>query len=131
MSREELVLRQEGVRLHEGGLKLELRIPWYRSLPLSSIVDVLVVVDGTRVDRDMLRFRLDGVAYRFADFEPRWDVVWFIQDPLIVTTPDLGLVPGQEVEVTGGLGLRIPYIIIEPIGPLERSNQMTRRIRVV
>ena len=43
MTRPELLLGPGAVATTDGGLRLSIRQPWYRSLPLSSVVDLEAV----------------------------------------------------------------------------------------
>ncbi|WP_136587649.1 C-glycoside deglycosidase beta subunit domain-containing protein [Microbacterium hydrothermale] len=128
MTRPELLLGPGAVEVTESGLRLSIRQPWYRSLPLSSVVDLEVSVDGESVNRDALRMRVDGEDYGLDDLPARWDTVWFIQDAAEVDVP-VALEPGPaHVEVA--LTLRFPYIIIDGVGPLRRRTTATADVHI-
>ncbi|WP_150958214.1 DUF6379 domain-containing protein [Microbacterium testaceum] len=128
MTRPELLLGPDAVATTDGGLRLSIRQPWYRSLPLSSVVDLEVSVDGQSVDRDALRMTVAGEEYGLDDLPARWDTVWFIQDAAEVDVP-VALEPGSaRVEVA--LTLRFPYIIIDGVGPLRRRTTATADVHI-
>ncbi len=130
MSRQELILREDAVRATEGGLDVEVRIPWYRSLPASSLIALQVSVDGRSFQGDDLTLTIGDTDYAFADLAGAWDHVWFVQDPAVVHLRDVHAEPGSTVTVAAEVGLRFPYIIIDGVGPLERYTDFTREVVV-
>lgn len=124
MTRAELLLGADAVHPVADGLEIQIRQPWYRSLPLSSVVAVEVSVDGVPIPPEEIRFCLAGNEYVLAEVGRHWESVWFIQDPAILRVrcarrPD-------EAEVSVALTLRFPYIIIEGVGPLQRRTLAQR-----
>lgn len=124
MTRAELLLGADAVRPAAEGLQIDIRQPWYRSLPLSSVVSVEVSVDGRPIDQDDIRFSLYGTDHTLAEVGQNWETVWFIQDPATLRVrcarrPDAS-------DVTVALTLRFPYIIIEGVGPLQRRTVAQR-----
>ena len=119
MTRAELLLGHDGVTAAPGGLDLHIRQPWYRSLPLSSVVDLEVVVDGVSVPREDITLTIDGIEYRLDEMAANWQTVWFIQDAATVHVP---AEPADPARVSVALTLRFPYIIIDGVGPLTRRT---------
>lgn len=103
------VIEPGSLRATPDGASFALRMPWYRSLPLSCLEGVEVGIDGERVDPGDLRLSLAGRTYALADLRPLHDEWWHVADPIAVHVP-LELVPGEhELDVT--VALRIPYIV--------------------
>ncbi len=97
------------------GLGIALTVPWYRSLWLSSVSDIAVSVEGRPIPADDLRVELGERSFRVAELADQWDVLWFIQDRLIVVVPlDAPPAEGQEVDVEVTVDLRLPYMQIAP-----------------
>lgn len=119
MTRSELLLGPDAVSAAPDGIIVSIRQPWYRSLPLSSVVDVELAIDGADVPREDIVFELDGERYRLDDLPDRWQTVWFIQDAARLRVPSR---EQDRVHVDVALTLRFPYIIIEGVGPLERRT---------
>lgn len=119
MTRSELLLGPDAVSAEPDGIAVSIRQPWYRSLPLSSVVDVELSVDGAAIPREDIVFELDGENFRVDDLPEKWQTVWFIQDAarLHVRVPER-----DRVHVDVALTLRFPYIIIEGVGPLKRRT---------
>lgn len=94
-------LRDDALRSTPGGFSLRLSLPWIRSLPVSSMLDLEVTVDGSVVNTTL------------ADADPdRW---WFLQDRLDVRGARR-LEPGPH-QVSVSFRLSVPYLPAGP-GPL-------------
>ncbi|PWW24391.1 hypothetical protein JD79_03570 [Geodermatophilus normandii] len=115
MATGDTVLSHDSLIRRPEGLGIALTVPWYRSLWLSSVSDVRVSVEGREIPEDDLRVELGGRTYRVAELADQWDVLWFIQDRLVVVVP-LAEPPaeGQEVDVEVTVDLRLPYMQIAP-----------------
>ena len=120
MTRAELLLGADAVTPVAGGLEIAIRQPWYRSLPLSSVVSVEVSVDGVVIDPEHIVFSLYGVDYALAEVGQHWQTVWFIQDAATLRVRCAHREEGADIDVA--LTLRFPYIIIEGVGPLQRRT---------
>ncbi|MGC0239632.1 C-glycoside deglycosidase beta subunit domain-containing protein [Arthrobacter sp. SD76] len=126
MSRPELIFASDSVRVHGGGLAIDVRIPWYRSLPLSAISEVTVRIDGIPVPTSDLTLRWQGNDYAIQDLAEHWDRIWFIQDTATLLFPFRDSPAPLDISV--GMRIRLPYIIIEPYGALERYFEYTRMV---
>ena len=69
------------------GLGIALTVPWYRSLWLSSVTDIAVAVEGRAIPTEDLRVELGERTYRVDELADQWDILWFIQDRLVVVVP--------------------------------------------
>lgn len=98
------------------GLAIALTLPWYRSLWLSSVSDISVVIDGRQVRNEDMSVELADRVYRINELPDQWDVLWFIQDRLVVVVPmDEPPPEGDEVDVEVTVDLRLPYMQIAPM----------------
>ncbi|MFI1561571.1 DUF6379 domain-containing protein [Streptomyces sp. NPDC020490] len=115
MSTDDTVLTDDSLTRRPDGLAVALKVPWYRSLWLSSVSSIDVTLDGERVPRDELRVELGGRTYRVDELPDQWDTLWFIQDRLQVVVPrDEPPGEGSEVEVEVAVELRLLYMQIAP-----------------
>jgi hypothetical protein len=115
MATGDTVLSDDSLIRRPEGLGIALTVPWYRSLWLSSVSDIAVSVDGREIPKEDLRVELGERTYRVEELQDQWDVLWFIQDRLVVVVPlDEPPAEGQQVDVEATVDLRLPYMQIAP-----------------
>jgi hypothetical protein len=115
MATGDTVLTDDSLLRRPEGLGIALTVPWYRSLWLSSVTEIAVVVEGREIPTADLRVELGERTYRVGELADQWDVLWFIQDRLIVVVPlEEPPAEGQEVDVEVTVDLRLPYMQIAP-----------------
>ena len=115
MATGDTVLSDDSLIRRPDGLGIALTVPWYRSLWLSSVTDIAVAVEGRAIPKDDLRVELEDRTYRVDELVGQWDVLWFIQDRLVVVVPlDEPPAEGQAVDVEVTVDLRLPYMQIAP-----------------
>ena len=115
MATGDTVLTEDSLIRRPEGLGIALTVPWYRSLWLSSVSDITVAVEGRDIPRHDLRVELGERPFRVDELPDQWDVLWFIQDRLIVVVPlDVPVAEGQQVDVRVSVELRLPYMQIAP-----------------
>jgi len=92
------------------GFELTLRIANYRGYLLSQVEDVRIEVDGQWIERDALRFAVNGQQYTIAEMERVTDNRWGIRDRATLTclVPG-GLQPGPH-EITVEEHIRASYV---------------------
>lgn len=64
---------------------VELRLPWYRSLPLSTVEIAEVTVNGKRLPNAQLSFELEGNHYQIDSLEALTQHVWYVLDSAYLT----------------------------------------------
>jgi hypothetical protein len=115
MATGDTVLTDDSLTRRSEGLGIALTVPWYRSLWLSSVTDIAVAVAGREIPKADLRVELGERTYGVAELVDQWDVLWFIQDRLVVVVPlDEPPAEGQAVDVEVTVDLRLPYMQIAP-----------------
>lgn len=92
------------------GFKLQVRIPYYRGVPLSMVEDLKIVVDGVEYTGDSLRFTVSGGTFSLAELPTvtffRWE---FGEKATLTVSKAGGLTPGEHtVEIY--ILLRISYM---------------------
>ena len=116
MATGDTVLTDDSLLRRPDGLGIALTVPWYRSLWLSSVSSIAVAVEGRPVPTGDLRVELAGQTFTVAELPEQWDILWFIQDRLVVVVPLEEPVPaGAEVDVEVTVDLRLPYMQIAPM----------------
>lgn len=90
---------------------VEVRLPWYRSIPASCISEAELTVDGVPAPVESLRWTMNGTTYRLDELADRTDEWWFPTDS-VVLEGDLEPDPTRDShEVRVDLKVYIPYIV--------------------
>jgi Domain of unknown function (DUF6379) len=107
------VLEEGSLREDGESISFDIRIPWYRSLPLSCVEGLDVTIDGAAIAARDVRISFNGTDYSLDELPPLYDDWWQVTDPARVTVPhgERADAASHEVDVT--LALRIPYIVEE------------------
>ena len=128
MATGDTVLTDDSLLRRPEGLGIALTVPWYRSLWLSSVSSIAVSVEGREIPTEDLRVELGERTFRVDELADQWDVLWFIQDRLVVVVPlDEPPAEGAHVDVEVTVDLRLPYMQIGPQGYVTNhaSNRRT------
>lgn len=118
------------VVISDGRMSVEVRMPWYRALPLSSVTKVGVKFDGVAVPTDDITFCVNDTEYALDALPELWQEWWYVLDSVWLRFPTpAGVGPGSH-DVNVHLGLYIPYL---PMGPfiLCVEEDSTKRLEVV
>ena len=107
------LLRDDSLISHADGTILRVSLPWIRSLPLASLQDPTVTTDGVLVEDLAVLVGDRRVAPDALSNEDAW---WFQQDRVTLACAER-LAPGAH-DVTVEFGLSIPYLQVNPDGPL-------------
>jgi hypothetical protein len=91
------------------GFQLDVRISYYRGIPLSCVEGFDVMVDGEQFAPGEIRYAIGGKTYSVSDAAEAVDVRWPFGDPLtLVVRKPGGLAPGiHDIQVVEKL--RISY----------------------
>jgi len=130
MATSDTVLAEDSVTRTPDGLAIALTLPWYRSLWLSSVSDIAVSINGTLVPEEDLRIELGERTYALDELQDQWDVLWFIQDRLVVVVPSKHVDASDDpIDVEATVDLRLPYMQIAP-GKYVTNHATSRRLLV-
>lgn len=116
-------LRDDALRSIEGGFLLRVSLPWIRSLPLWSLVDLTVQIDGQAEERVQVLLGERALDPSDLAAEHGW---WFVQDRLRLRGKR-ALSPGDH-EVGVGFALVVPYLQAGPEAPLRLPFRFDRRL---
>ncbi|WP_150954832.1 hypothetical protein [Microbacterium testaceum] len=115
-------LRDDALRVRAERTEVRLSLPWIRSLPLASLLDARVHLDGEKreplVALGTRRVPVDALAA-----EEAW---WYLQDRVVFEIPD-AVSPGIH-EVSMSFRLEIPYLPGGPEEPLRLPFSFTREL---
>ena len=92
------------------GLVLDLRLPWYRSLPLSVVMPTQLLVDGQSLSLEGATVEYEGRRYTLAELPEQTGVSWFIQDSVLLHVPTPQPLSAGPHHVVVTLNLYPPYI---------------------
>lgn len=121
----ERVIGEEGLAATAGGLKLAMRLPWYRSLPFSVVEVGPLSVDGEAVDLADALIEYNGQHWPLAENGEKVDTFWFIRDSAFLVLPSLSAEVGETREVSLNLFISPPYI-----PGMRRTNPQTSTLTV-
>ena len=109
------LVESNSLRVTPEGYEIQIRLRWYRSLPLSCVESIRFALDGERVDPAKISFGINDHNYRLSELEELVDEFWFVQDSAFLRVNQPGKVtPGEEHTIEVEVICRAPYI---PIGP--------------
>lgn len=106
----ERIIGEEGLQAADGGLRLAMRLPWYRSLPFSVVEVGEVLLDGQPLDLGQARVEFDGQSWPLAENGEQTNRFWFVRDSAFLLVPGQQLAPGSEHAVALTLFVSPPYI---------------------
>lgn len=119
-------LRTDGTQV-----ELDVRMPWYRALPLSSIAEVALSIGGQAVDSETVTWTVNGRTHTVPELAELWHENWYVLDSATVAAalPDgLRTEPGVELQVDVALSLYIPYLPNAAHGVLRIREQDTKQM---
>lgn len=120
----ERVIGEEGLRAANGELKLAMRLPWYRSLPFSTVEVASLAIDGKPVELADAEVEYDGERWPLEQNGERVDTFWFVRESAFLVLPGRELEPGSEHEVALTLNVNPPYI-----PGMKRANPQVETLR--
>lgn len=131
MTLEATALGEVPVRRTTQGYEVNVRVPSYRSLPLSCIEDVSVTIAGKTSARQDLRVMRNGQTLTIEDLGAKVDEEWFVLDSLTILVPiEVSAEIGDEVDLEVKLEMRIPYIILGPQLAMVQKTHIDRKVVV-
>lgn len=121
----ERVIGEEGLSAGPDGLKLAMRLPWYRSLPFSTVEIGGVSIDDAPVDLSEALIEYDGKRWPLAENGEQVDSFWFVRDSAFLILPGRSEAAGSEHRVSLIVNVSPPYI-----PGMKRTNPQTDTLRV-
>ena len=105
-----LLLNETGLRAGRGGLEIDVRLPWYRSMPLSVVEVAALSVAGQPVAPASIAFELNGKSFALAQLAEQVGEFWFVLDDAVLRVAGLPVHAGETHSVELQLNLYPPYI---------------------
>lgn len=101
---------ERGLRSTPNGAEIDVRLPWYRSLPVSVVEVGSLKVDDDDVASSDIRFEINGKSFGLHELPARFDDVWFVLDSAVLRLSEVHLKPGTDHDVELQLNLYPPYV---------------------
>ncbi|WP_225206071.1 C-glycoside deglycosidase beta subunit domain-containing protein [Novosphingobium huizhouense] len=121
----ERLIGEEGVCAHPRGIRLAMRLPWYRSLPFSTVEVAAVSLDGVAADLSDAVVEYDGKSWPLAQNGEKVDEFWFVRDSAFLVLPAGEIEAGREVALSLTINISPPYI-----PGMTRTNTQVATLRV-
>jgi hypothetical protein len=102
-----------------------MRLPWYRSLPFSTVEVAGVTLDGAPVDLTDAMVEFDDSSFPLSEIGEQTNAFWFVRDSAFLVLPGVELAVESEHEVSLLLHVNPPYI-----PGMKRVNPQTATLRV-
>ena len=113
----------------DGSFEQQIRLNWYRSLPVSCIEAVGLTIDGRDVPPERVSLVVDGVTVPSSRLAAS-DAQWFVQDAAILLVEADGRdgrTAADRVGVT--MRTRIPYVIVGDGGALLQTDTQEKVLK--
>jgi hypothetical protein len=104
------VISDDGLRATPTGVRIDIRLPWYRSLPLSTVEVGEIRIDGRTIDPSKVRFELEGRFYPLHLLADQVGHVWYVLDSAFLDIETAVPSCGSQHDVSVTLNLYPPYI---------------------
>ena len=110
---DKFILADDALEATTSGFNLKLRSHWYRSLPLSSLGNLQVRMNGETIPHEHIKIELDGETYNMDQIPGLYKTWWFILDPLELHVTENAAPPkkGNHYKIQVEMGLLIPYVL--------------------
>jgi len=121
----ERVIAEEGLSATPNGLRLAMRLPWYRSLPFSTVEIASLEIDGEAVDLGDAMIEYDGESWPLSANGEQVDSFWFVRDCAYLRLPGRSAPAGSSHTVALNIMVNPPYI-----PGMKRANPQTETLVV-
>lgn len=93
------------------GLRLDVRLNWYRALPVSCVERLEISLDGAPLDPGRITLEVGGLSCSVAELAAQDEAWWHVPEACQVSV-DLGpAARPDDATVELLLGTRIPYLV--------------------
>lgn len=102
------------------GYQIQLRIPYYRGIPMSCVEELDIEVDGEKVNPDDYIITVKDEEFTFDELPTVINHRWEMIEPLTVFVKKDGGLQEGEHEVKAFVSLRISYLPFNNVGEDEK-----------
>ncbi len=104
------LIAENGLRATSTGFDVEVRLPWYRGLPLSTVEIGDVVLNGEAINPASVSIEVNGKTRLPGDLATLYDERWYVLDSAMLHVSHSELKRGEQYDVAVSVNLRPPYI---------------------
>ncbi len=104
------VISDDGLKCETGGLVIDIRLPWYSALPLSTVELAEVKIDGRLVDKRSMTLEINARIFEAEDIPNHPEEWWFEVDSALVHVKGVEVEAGTAHDVSVTVAIRPPYI---------------------
>lgn len=120
------IIEDNSLQVIPDGYTFNIRLNWYRSLPVSSVEKIVITLDGEPVPADKIRFEINGRQFGLDELENQVEEFWFVQDSARLHILQAGKIAvGETHTIYTEMALRFPYIAIGPGRFLTNTSRCT------
>jgi hypothetical protein len=100
----------KSLRAKDDGFEVEVRLPWYRGLPLSTVEVGEIRINGEEISPDAVTIRINGKERPAKDLAAFYEEYWYVLDSAYLHFPYKGAKANVDYQVQVTLVLYPPYI---------------------
>jgi hypothetical protein len=104
------VVSDNGLKSLPDGCSIAIRVPWYRSLPLSVFEVMDIAIDGRSLPLDGVTLSLEGQVVPIERLDTALGPVWDVLDDGYLHVPGVAIARGSAHDVAVTLACYPPYI---------------------
>ena len=104
------VVSEDGLKSLANGCSIDIRIPWYRSLPVSVFEVVEVSIDNQTIPLANVQFSLEGELIPPDELGQHTEETWHVVDSAFLVVSGISVARGTLHDVAVTLALFPPYI---------------------
>lgn len=115
---EDRVIREDGfynifLNKQKVGFNLDLRINYYRGLPLSSVQKIELTVDNEKIPEQLMLFEINGKRFTISELPKLYSEYWGIKTPAHLRVFNYGLAEGKHL-IDVRIEYKSPYMAFAP-----------------
>ena len=115
---------EDSLRVADGGLEVQIRLPWYRALPLSTVDVGEVRINGELIDSAQVTLTVNDKSRPVKDLSSLYEEYWYVLDSGYLRFPYAKAGKDENVELDLTLTIYPPYI---PGIPFRNNCKRTMR----
>lgn len=91
------------------GYELQLRIPYYRGIPMSCVEEIKLTIDDTEVSPNLMSIKVKEEWFKYSEISTAINHRWEMVDPITVFVEQSGGLNDGEHKIHAFVKLRISY----------------------